>query len=139
MSRLNWATGCHALALLIILAIGVVHSTRDILLPWSVSALGVPWDGLPAGVKAIFVSYMKLAGAGQIGVALALGIVLYGPFRRMDSWASQTIAGVGCVTAALSAYAIYTVQAKTGVAVPWYNPMASFVLFVAGYILSPRK
>ncbi len=139
MSRQNWATGCHALALLIILAIGVVHYTRDTLLPWYTSALGVPWDELSAGVKAIFVSYMKIAGASQIGVALALGIVLFGPFRRMESWANQTIACVGCVIAALSAYGIYTVQMKTGVPVPWYNPLASFVLFVTGYLLSPRR
>ncbi len=98
-----------------------------------------PWDELSAGVKAIFVSYMKIAGASQIGVALALGIVLFGPFRRMESWANQTIACVGCVTAALSAYGIYTVQMKTGVPVPWYNPLASFVLFVTGYLLSPRR
>jgi hypothetical protein len=139
MSRQNWATVCYSLALLIVLAIGIIHYTRDTLLPWFVPVLGVPWDQLPSGIKVLFVAYMRIAGAGQIGAAIALGIILFGPFRRGESWANWTLAAVGCVIAALTSYGIFKVQSATGTSQPWYNPLAALVLCIVGFALTPRR
>jgi hypothetical protein len=139
MTSFNVATVCHALAILIIVGISALHLTRDSLLPWYEAALGAPWDQLPNGVRAILASYMKLAGASQLAAALALGIVLFGPFRRGEAWANRAILAVGCLATMLSAWAIYTVQANTGVAEPWYNPLASTALFIAGFVIARGK
>jgi hypothetical protein len=139
MTRRNWATVCHAVALLIVLGLGLTNLARDVLPAWYATARGMPWEQLPPAAQSIFVSYMKLTGGGQISVTLALGVLLLIPFRRDEAWAARTIAGVGCLLALLSAYAILTVQQKTGVALPWYSPLTGFVLFAAGYLLSPRR
>jgi putative Mn2+ efflux pump MntP len=138
MNRTNIATVCYALAFLVVLAIGIAHYSRETLLPWYAPALGVPWDQLPAGVKAIFVSYMKIAGAAQIGAALFGAVLTFGACRRGEAWANNAVVGIGCLTSALSAYGIYVVQARTGVAEPWFNPLSAFVLLVIGYLVAPR-
>jgi hypothetical protein len=139
MTRRNWATVCYGLALLIVLGLGLANLSRDTLPSWYAAALGAPWDQVSPAAQSIFVSYMKLTGTGQVSLSLTLGMILLIPFRRDEAWAARTIAGVGCLLALLSTYAIFTVQQKTGVALPWYNPLAGFVLFVAGYLLSTRR
>lgn len=139
MTRRTLATACYGLALLIVLGLGLANLSRDTLPPWYATALGVPWDQLSQAAQSIIVSYMKLTGTYQVSVSLTLGIVLIIPFRREEAWAGRSIAGIGCLLALLSAYAIFTVQQKTGVALPWYNPLVGFVLFVAGYLLSTRR
>jgi hypothetical protein len=139
LSRRNGALACHAAALVIVLGLGLANRSREEVPAWNAAALGTPWDQLSPAAQAIFVSYMTLTGAGQISLALALGVVLAIPFRRGEAWAGRTIAGTGCLLSLLSAYALLTVQRKTGVALPWYNPLIGFALFVAGYLLAPRR
>lgn len=139
MTRRNGATACHALALLIVLGLGLANISRESLPSWYAAALGAPWEQLSPAAQSIFVGYMTLTGSGQILLAVTLGIVLSIPFRRDEIWASRTIAGVGCLLSLLSAYAIMMVQQKTGVALPWYNPLIGFALFTGGYLLAPRK
>ena len=138
MNRGNIATACYALAFLVVIAIGITHYSRETLLSWYVPALGVPWDQVPPGIKAIFESYMKIAGAAQIGAALFGAVLAFGPCRRREAWASYAVVGIGCLTSALSAYGIYVVQARTGVAEPWFNPLSAFVLLIVGYLAAPR-
>ena len=58
---------CHALALLLILAIGVVHCSRGTLLPWYSAVLAVLCPEFTSGVEAVITGYMKIS-ATQIGV-----------------------------------------------------------------------
>jgi hypothetical protein len=139
MTRRTWTIASYGLALLILLGLGVVNLGRDMLPSWYAAALGSPWEQLPPAVRSIILSYIKLTGAGQIGVSLALGMILAVPFRRGEVWSTRTIAAVGCLFSLLTTYAMLTVQQQTGVAMPWYNPLIGFALFVAGYLLSPRR
>lgn len=139
MTRQNSAFACFALALLIILGIGIVHYTATEPLSWYRAALGVGWDQLTPGTRAVFVTYFKIAGTGQIGVSVALGIILFIPYRRGEAWARWTLLIVGGGASLLSSYGILTTELSTGASVPWYNPLASLVLIVAGFLLSPAS
>jgi hypothetical protein len=139
MTRRNWATVCHGAALVVVLGLGAANLSRDALPPWYLAALGAPWDQLSAAARAIFVSYMTLTGTGQIALGVTLAVVLAVPFRRGEAWAARTVAGAGCLLSLGSAWALLAVQQKTGVALPWYNPLVGFALFAAGYLLSPRR
>ncbi len=139
MSRRNIALTCFLLALLVPLGIGVVNLVSTKPLPWIVPALGVPWDQLSPGIRSVIAGYMKFTAAGLIGAALAMSFILFVAYRRGEVWALWAIGTVGVITPLLAVYGLWTIQLASGVSQPWYNPLVSVALIVAGLLIAPRQ
>ena len=136
MSRRNIALVCFVLALLVPLAAGVANYVSASPVPWTAAALSVPWDQVPPNFQSVLLGYMKLAGAGLIGTALALGFLVFIPFRQGEAWALWAIGTVATVASLLACYGFLSMQQETGAAQPWYNPLISLVLVAVGVVLA---
>jgi hypothetical protein len=138
MSRRDtWACIAHAIPTIGLLVQGLLYTITPKFMPYHADALGgVRWEDLPAHHQGFLLGVIKAMGAGSIGVTCALMIMLAVPFRRGDAWARWAIPLVGVVFTTLTAYAAFTIDARTPASTPWRQTCALAALYVTGAVVS---
>lgn len=98
---------------------GLLYLTTPTFMPYHADALATTWDDLPPHHRGFVLGVIRGMGAGSFSVALALLLLLAGPFRRGDLWARCLVPLVGGVFTLLTAYAAYTIDVRTPATTPW--------------------
>lgn len=132
------AFGCYLVAITIIASISLSYLFTPHLLPFHEQAIGTNWSDLPPGFQTQFLSLMKVAGGGYLATAIALGVLLFIPFRRGENWARQAIPAIGIPAILIINYAGLTVILNTPGRPPLvWGPIVTIFL-VAGFIISAK-
>jgi hypothetical protein len=112
------AFACHAAVALLLFGVGVVYLLAPSFTPYHAEAAGRSWGALEPPLQGLILGYLKLGGAGFIAIAVALGVLLSGPFRREEPWSRWAVPLVALVYLLLNLYATLTVIARTGASPP---------------------
>jgi ABC-type Mn2+/Zn2+ transport system permease subunit len=115
---------------------GLVYLTTPRFMPYHADALGVSWEMLPANHQGFLIGVIKAMGAGSVGVTLALAAMLLIPFRRGEAWARWAVPAIGVVFTALTAYAAFTIDARTPASPPWPQTLGLTTLYVVSALIS---
>ena len=92
--RMKVAFGCHLLALLLIAAVGVVYLFRSQFMPYHAIAVGKTWAQVDPAFQILLLALIRLVGGAWIATALAMGILLFIPFRQCIRWARWAVPAV---------------------------------------------
>jgi hypothetical protein len=115
---------------------GLLYVTTSRFMPYHGEALASTWEALAPNYQGFLLGVIKAMGAGSIGVTLALFIMLMVPFRRGDRWVRWAVPMVGVVFTALTAYAAFTIDARTPASPPWRQTLAMTALYLVGGAIS---
>lgn len=126
----------HAIPTTGLLLQGLLYVTTSTFMPYHADALGTTWEALPSNYQGFLIGVIKAMGGGSIGVTLALILLLLIPFRRGDSWARWAVPLIGTVFTALTAYAAFTIDARTPASPPWRQTIVLTALYLAGALMS---
>lgn len=79
-----------------------------------------------------------LRGAGMAGLmtGLSIGILLFIPFRRGETWSRWAITALGLVSLAPALYYTLRLNLSTGASTPWIPSLFLIVFLVLGFLLS---
>jgi hypothetical protein len=139
--RDRWAIVLHALPTVGLLGQGLLYVTTTTFMPYHGEALEARWEELPGNYQGFLLGVLKGMGAGSIGVATALLILLAIPFRRGEAWARWAVPVIGILFTLLTAYAAYTIDTRTPASPPWRQTVALAAVYLVGAIVSfsPRR
>jgi hypothetical protein len=139
--RMKVAFGCHLLALLLIAAMGVVYLFRAQFMPYHAIAVGKTWAQVDPAFQILLLALIRLVGGAWIATALAMGILLFIPFRQSMRWAQWAVPTVGLVAELTTLYVTLSVTLNTPATPPWKGVVFIMVLLVAGFVFSlePEK
>jgi hypothetical protein len=126
----------HAIPTTGLLLQGLLYVTTPRFMPYHADALGTTWEALPPNYQGFLIGVIKAMGAGSIAVTLALIILLFIPFRRGDPWARWAVPLIGAVFTVLTAYAAFTIDARTPASPPWRQTIALTTFYLAGALIS---
>ena len=84
----------------------------------------------------LYLGMMKTEGAGFLSSALAIGILLYIPFKKREVWSYWAMAAVGVVEHVPGLIGAYNTSQATPASSPWQLSLLGIVLLIAGLILS---
>jgi hypothetical protein len=131
-----WAAAIHGAPTVGLLLQGLIYVTASRFMPYHGDALGATWESLPAHYQGFVLGVIRAMGAGSIGVALAVSIMLAIPFRRGDPWARWAVPVVGGAFTLLTAYAAYTIDVRTPASTPWRQTLGLTALYITGAVVS---
>jgi hypothetical protein len=137
--RMKVAFGCHALALLIIAAVGVIYLSRTQFMPYHAVALGRSWADVDQVLQILLLALIRALGGACLATAFAMGILLVIPFRKGVFWARWAIPVVGLVAQLPLLYATLSVALNTPATPPWKGVLLIIVLLITGFILSVER
>jgi len=124
--------------LLIIFAFGggLVYLLVPTVMPYHLQAIGMPWEGLPDGVRALLWVLVKIIGGMSIIFASVMAALVLFSFRRGERWAVFTIPALGFLTNGIMLLATIYVRSKTGASTPVAMMAVSTGVVVAAFLLS---
>ena len=128
--------GFHLVATLALLSFGWVYASATEFMPYHAAAAGAAWQDLSPGLQVLGVVALRLIGAGSIAVGLALGAILWVPFRRRERWALWTVPVIGVGYGLVLGFAAFSVASATPGNPPWRAALMLPALFLFGGILS---
>ena len=106
------------------LATGLVYLFTPRFLPYHAAAYGQAWDEASVQVQWLYLSMVKAIGAPTLVAAVAIGVILFIPWRHRERWALWAVPllalGWGVPMLAVAIY----VQGATGAFTPW--PVLAF-------------
>ena len=139
--RMKVGFWCHLLAILLIGTVGLVYLFRSQFMPYHAIAVGKTWAEVAPAFQILLLALIRVVGGVSIATAVAMGIVLFIPFRQGMRWARWAIPAIGLVGALPSLYATLSVALNTPARPPWEGLVLIIVLLVAGFVLSlePEK
>jgi hypothetical protein len=139
--RMKVGFWCHLLAMLLIGIPGLIYLFRSQFMPYHAIAVGKTWAEVAPAFQILLLALMRTVGGAWIATALAMGIVLFIPFRQGMRWARWAVPAIGLVAELPALYATLSVTLNTPGTEPWKGVVLIIVLLVAGFILSlePEK
>ena len=99
-------------------------------------AAGKTWTELDPGLRWLILAYLKFIGGGWLAVSLAIGIMLFIPFRRGEAWARLAIPIVGLVSYGTALYGTLLVTFNTSASPPWLISALGVLLMILGFLFS---
>ncbi|MBW2646216.1 MAG: hypothetical protein JRE23_08575 [Deltaproteobacteria bacterium] len=130
------AFGCYLLAAAMAIATGLIYLFSPQFMPYHADAIGVNWEDLEPRFQMLFLALLKGGGAGALGSGIALGIMLFVPFRRGHAWSRWAIPVVGLTGYLPVLYVALTIELNTPASPPWPLIAVSITLLIAGFLLS---
>ncbi len=139
--RMKVGFWCHLLAMLLIGIAGLLYLSRSQFMPYHAIAVGKAWAEVTSPFQILLLALIRVVGGAWIATALAMGILLFIPFRQGMRWARWSVPAIGLVAVLPALYVTLSVTLHTPAAPPWKAVVLSVVLLVAGFILSlePEK
>jgi hypothetical protein len=139
--RMKIGFWCHLLATLLIGIAGLIYLFRLQFMPYHAIAVGKTWVEVNSAFQILLLALIRVVGGAWIATALAMGILLFIPFRQGMRWARWSVPAIGLVAELPALYVTLSVTLNTPATPPWKAVVLSMVLLVAGFILSlePEK
>ena len=134
--RLNLSFVCDVLAIVALAVFGLIYFFRSEFMPYHAQAAGRTWPELEPGLRWLILAYLKFIGGGWLAVSLAIGIMLFIPFRRGEAWARLAIPLVGLIAGGSTLYGTLLVKFNTSASLPWLPLALGVALMIVGFILS---
>ena len=128
--------GFHAIATLALIAFGWTYLSSSEFMSYHAAAVGMDWQELSPGLQVVGLTALRLVGAGSLALGLALGVILWGPYRRDEPWALWTVSILGSGYGLALSIAAFSVARATPGNPPWGSAGVLPLLFVMGGILS---
>ena len=135
-TRMRISFSLYMLLALFSAGAGIVYLLTPTVMPYHLQAIGVPWNELGEGVRALLWVVVKLIGGLSIIMSAVMAILVLIPFRRNEHWAVITIPLMVFLTDALMLGVTIYVKYKTGAATPIAMMAVSTGLVVAAFFLS---
>ena len=139
--RMKIGFWCHLLATLQIGIIGLIYLFRSQFMPYHAIAVGKIWTEVDPAFQILLLALIRVVGGAWVATALAMGILLFIPFRQGMRWARLAIPAIGLVAELAALYVTLSVTLNTPATPPWKGVVLIMVLLVAGFIFSfePEK
>ena len=139
--RMKAAFWCYLLALLPIGIFGTIYLLRSEFMPYHAIAVGKTWVEVDPSLQILLLALIRVVGGTWIATALAMGIILFIPFKQGMRWARWAIAAIGLVAESASLFVTLTVTLNTPATPPWKGALIIIVLLIVGLFLSlyPEK
>lgn len=139
--RISWSLLVNGAPTVGLLLQGLLYLTTSTFMPYHADALAVTWDQLPAHHQGFVLGVIRGMGAGSVAVSLALLILLFIPFRRREKWALWAVPLIGVTFTILTAYAAYTIDARTPASTPWRQTLVLTAAYAVGALIAfwPRR
>lgn len=134
--RLRLAFICYLLVLPPLIVFGLIYLFRSAFMPYHAVAVGHSWSDVDPAFQILILALMRVAGGGFLTTAVAMGIMLFKPFRQGRPWAYWAIPGVGLISLLSSLYATAYVTRHTPASPPWIAAGLGVLLLCTGLILS---
>ena len=135
-TRLRLAFFCYSLAIVALAAVGLLYFFRSEFMPYHAQAAGKTWAELDPGLRWLLLAYLKFMSGAWLAVSLAIGIMLFIPFRRGESWARFAIPLVGLVSWGTALYGTLLVTFNTSASPPWLASALGIVFMILGFLFS---
>jgi hypothetical protein len=130
---------CYLLTALVLAGFGFRYFLATELTTYHAAALGQPLAAMSLNQQVTFVTLYRAVGTGMLSTAMALGFLLFIPFRRGERWSRLAMTAVGLCFAGLSTYFTLAFKAATGFDAPWPASVASAALIVVAHVLASWK
>jgi len=116
---------------------GFLYSFSPTLMPYHERALGMTHEQLQPEVAALFLTLMRVIGASFLSIGVALVLLVKGPFRKGDRWASWIILFMGLICLV----PLLFITLNVGLYSPWWVVAILIILEIVALILSwsPRS
>ncbi len=134
--RMKAAFWCYLIALLPIGLFGIIYLFRSQFMPYHAIAVGKTWIEVDPAFQILLLALIKVVGGAGIALALAMGILLFIPFKQGKRWARWAIPAIGLTAELATLYATLTVTFNTPATPPWKGVSFIVVLLATGLILS---
>jgi hypothetical protein len=139
-SSMNWrlkiAFACYLLVTLMLVIFALVYLFRSEFMPYHAVAIGQNWREVEPPIQILIMALMKVTGGGWLAVALAIGIMLFIPFRNGMRWAYFAIPVIGLTTSLTTLFVTLYVTFNTPATPPWTSAAIATLLLVVGFIFS---
>lgn len=113
------AFGSYLLVVLGMLGTGLTYLFTPRFLSYHAAAYGQAWSEVPARLQLLYLTMVKAIGAPTLVAGLAVGVILFIPWRRGERWARWAVPLLALAWGIpMLAIAMY-VQGATGAATPW--------------------
>jgi hypothetical protein len=127
---------CHLLATLGLTIMGLIYIFRTEFMPYHAVAVGHNWAEVDSAFQILLLALIRAFGGASFSSALAMGIILFIPFRQGFLWARWAIPSIGYATELPSLFVTLSVTLNTPATPPWKFVVLAMVLLLAGLILS---
>ena len=117
----------------------LIYLFRLQFMPYHAIAVGKTWAEVDPAYQILLLALIRALGGAWIATALAMGILLFIPFRQGMWWARWAVPAIGLVAELPSLYATLSVTLNTPATPPWKGVVLIIVLLVAGLILSLER
>jgi hypothetical protein len=134
--RTKLGFGCFLLIAVGALIVGVRYSFSPRIMPYHQEALGVDWDDLGPREQRLMLALLRGAGLAALVTGIAMGTLLFIPFRRGERWARWTLSGLSLTLLIPAARQAATLAAATGAATPWPALLVAILVVLVGFLLA---
>jgi hypothetical protein len=134
--RMKLGFRCYLIAMFLLGIIGLVYLFQSQFMQYQEIAVGKTWTEIDPAFQILWLALMRFVGGAWIATALAMGIVLFIPFRQGMRWARWAVPVIGLVALLPAFYAMLSVTLNTPATAPWKSAALTIVMLVAGFILT---
>jgi len=134
--RMKIAFCCHLFAILGLAIVGIIYIFRTEFMPYHAVAVGRNWAEVDSAFQILLLALIRAFGGASFSTALAMGIILFIPFKQGILWARWAIPIIGYATELPSLFVTLTVTLNTPATPPWKFVLLAMVLLLVGLILS---
>jgi hypothetical protein len=127
---------CHSLAVLLLGTFGWVYLFRSEFMPYHAVAIAQEWSDVDREFQIIILALMRSAGGAWLATALAIAMLLWGPFRQGQRWTYWAIPAIGLMVSVPALYATLYVRHHTAANPPWGAAVAGILLLGIGLVTS---
>ncbi len=134
--KLKIAFFCYLLATFLLLLFSIIYLFRSEFMPYHAIAVGQNWSEIDSAFQILILALMKVTGGGWLASAVAIGILLFKPFREGKRWSYWAIPTIGLIASLSSLYVTIYVAQNTPASPPWMAAAFGALLFLIGFFLS---
>jgi hypothetical protein len=134
--QLKISLGIYVTFLILTVLPSIAYIFRSEFMPYHAAAIGMNWSELSPGIQNVITGLMKALGAGWLSVAIAMGILLYKPFRNGEIWSYWAVFLIPLPSDLINMYVAYNMMTQTPAVPPWQIVVFKTVLLLLAFILS---
>lgn len=127
---------CYLIIAISALVMGLVYTFSPEIRPYHQRVIGMRWEDLDPNLKMLLLALLRGAGVGGLITGLSIGILLFIPFRRGETWSRWAITALGLVSLTPALYYTLSLKFSTGASTPWIPALFLIVFLILGFLLS---
>ncbi len=130
---------CNLLAIGITVGLGLVYGSSQSFYPYHRDAIGTDWALLPSSYQLLFLAFLRGSGGAALAAGLAMGFILFFPFREREPWSRWAILLTGLCGYLPLLWVTTEISQKTQASPPVAAVCGELLLFVLGFWLSADR